>query len=132
MKPVYRLKVIQSFSAAHFLRDYEGPCARMHGHDYKVEVEIASHTLLPNGLAIDASDIKRELEKLIAYVDHRCLNDLPPFTEMNPSAENIAGWFFEELTRVFSNDSRLWVEAIVIHETEKFSVRYSLSAPVLV
>lgn len=127
MPAEYCLKVRHSFSCAHYLRDYEGPCARMHGHDYKVEVEIVSRQLDKAGLAMDSSDIKKVLVSLTSQLDHRCANDIPPFTEINPSAENIAAWFFTSMKKGLAQFPAVTMKAVTIHETEKFSVRYTES-----
>ena len=126
MAAEYLLKVIHSFSAAHYLRGYAGRCARMHGHDYKIEVELACPHLNTIGLGIDYNDIKVVLFELTDILDHRCINEIPPFVEINPSAENIAAWFYRELNDKFKAiDEAISVKAVILQETEKFSVRYS-------
>lgn len=87
-----------SFSAAHFLRGYNGPCARLHGHNWSVEVVIRRKTLDDMGMLIDFMDLQKELDVLLEMVDHHNLNEMPPFTEVNPTSENLAAWFHAELT----------------------------------
>lgn len=86
------------FSAAHYLRGYNGPCARLHGHNWTVEVVIRRKTLDDMGMLIDFMDLQKELDVLLEMVDHHNLNEMPPFTEINPTSENLAAWFHRELT----------------------------------
>lgn len=95
---MFTLKVIQTFSAAHNLRDYQGKCERLHGHNWKVEVEVKGKKLGRAGLLIDFHDLKKELEKVLVTLDHECLNELPPFDKLNPTSENLAKYIFESLT----------------------------------
>jgi len=96
---MYTVRKSLEFSAAHALRDYEGPCARVHGHNYRVEVEVRGPELDGRELLVDFYDVDRWLKPLVAQVDHRLLNEVPPFTEVNPTAEAIAAWFYRELKR---------------------------------
>jgi 6-pyruvoyltetrahydropterin/6-carboxytetrahydropterin synthase len=86
------------FSAAHFLRGYDGACARLHGHNWNVEVVIRAEKLDGLGMVVDFMDLGRVLDELLALLDHRNLNEIPPFTEINPTSENLAAWFHRELT----------------------------------
>ena len=94
---MYEITVEKHFEAAHFLRGYQGKCEAMHGHRYRVVVKIEATKLNDIGLAYDFTDIKRHLNDILARYDHSCLNDLPPFDRINPSAENIAATIYEEL-----------------------------------
>lgn len=86
------------FSAAHFLRGYNGACARLHGHNWTVEVTIRSAGLDRLGMVVDFMDLGRAVDELLEQLDHRNLNDIPPFDEVNPTSENLAAWFHQELT----------------------------------
>jgi 6-pyruvoyltetrahydropterin/6-carboxytetrahydropterin synthase len=88
-----------SFSAAHFLRGYDGPCARLHGHNWKVEVVIRSPKLDSTGMVVDFVDLGAVMDEILDIVDHRNLNDVPPFTGVNPTSENLAAWFHQQLSR---------------------------------
>ncbi len=96
---MYVVSVRAHYDSAHYLRNYEGKCERMHGHHYVVEVALATDQLDQSGLAFDFVDIKRHLRELADWLDHENINDLPPFTEIEPSAENQARFFFDELKR---------------------------------
>ncbi len=94
---MYTISVQAHYDAAHFLRNYEGKCARLHGHHYVVEAAVQAAELNEAGLAFDFVDLKRELRDLAEMLDHYNLNDLPQFAEVETSAENQARWFFDEL-----------------------------------
>jgi 6-pyruvoyltetrahydropterin/6-carboxytetrahydropterin synthase len=98
---MYRLKVISNFSAAHNLRDYKGKCEALHGHNYKVEVVLEGSMLDNNGLLIDFKDIKESLKKVIDKLDHKYLNELSYFIEINPSSENLAKYIYSELQNIY-------------------------------
>ena len=86
------------FSAAHFLRGYNGACSRLHGHNWTVEIVIRAAKLDSMGMVVDFMDLGRELDLLLEKIDHRNLNDIPPFDEVNPTSENLAAWFHQELS----------------------------------
>ena len=96
---MFIVSVEASYDSAHFLRNYHGKCERLHGHHYVVEVALAASELNGAGIAFDFVDVKRELRELANALDHENLNDLPPFTDIEPSAENQAKYFYEELRR---------------------------------
>lgn len=85
------------YDSAHYLRNYHGKCERMHGHRYIVEAALTSDTLDRAGIAFDFVDVKRELRALSEYLDHENLNELPPFDKIEPSAEEQARWFYQQL-----------------------------------
>jgi len=94
---MFVVSVQAHYDSAHFLRNYHGKCERLHGHRYIVELALATDTLDQAGLAFDFVDVKRHLRELSESLDHQNINDLPPFDELEPSAENQARWFYEEL-----------------------------------
>jgi 6-pyruvoyltetrahydropterin/6-carboxytetrahydropterin synthase len=94
---VYEISIEKHFDAAHFLRGYRGKCEAMHGHRYRVVVRVKATGLNDIGLAYDFTDLKRHLNDILARFDHACLNEVPPFDTINPSAENIAANIYDEL-----------------------------------
>jgi len=96
---MFVVSVQAHYDSAHFLRNYRGKCERLHGHRYVVEVALAKNELDKSGIAFDFVVIKRHLRELADGLDHENLNDLEPFLEVEPSAENQARYFFEELKR---------------------------------
>ena len=87
------------YDSAHFLRHYQGKCERLHGHRYVVEIALATDELDKSGIAFDFVDVKRNLRELADYLDHDNLNELPPFDTLEPSAENQAKYFYDEMKR---------------------------------
>ncbi|HSJ06758.1 MAG TPA: 6-carboxytetrahydropterin synthase QueD [Longimicrobiales bacterium] len=85
------------YDSAHFLRNYKGKCERLHGHRYVVELALATDELDRAGIAFDFVDVKKHLRELADHLDHTNLNDLPPFDVVEPSAENQAKYFYEEM-----------------------------------
>jgi 6-pyruvoyltetrahydropterin/6-carboxytetrahydropterin synthase len=124
MPAKYTLKVITDFASAHTLRGYPGACSRMHGHNWKVEAEVEASRLNEIGMVIDFKDIKREIRNIAGELDHYYLNDLEPFKETNPTAENIAQYLFKELSKRL-DAPHIKVSSITLWETERACVRYS-------
>ena len=115
---MYEVKVITDFAAAHSLRDYPGPCRNIHGHNWKVEVTLQARELDEMGLAMDFRDIRKETEALLDQLDHAYLNEHPPFHTLNPTAENIARYLFEQLSKRLDGD-RVRVVRVTVWETER-------------
>jgi 6-pyruvoyltetrahydropterin/6-carboxytetrahydropterin synthase len=103
---MYTVSVQAHYDAAHFLRNYEGKCRRLHGHRYVVEVALQTRELDDSGMAFDFVDLKRELKELANRLDHQNLNEIPPFTEIESTAENQARYFFDELRHRLPEDLR--------------------------
>ena len=78
---MYELKVVSSFSAAHHLLNYEGECENQHGHNWKVEVYIKGENLDKSNILVDFKVLKKELKKVLDYLDHTDINELPEFKE---------------------------------------------------
>jgi 6-pyruvoyltetrahydropterin/6-carboxytetrahydropterin synthase len=120
---MYELTVKTTFSAAHSLRDYEGPCSNVHGHNWIVEVVICGDALQPNGMLVDFGDIKKAASEVLSRLDHTNLNQVPPFDEINPTSENLARWLYKEIGgRV--NTSDLKVTRINVREAETSCASY--------
>ena len=120
----YTLKIVTDFAAAHTLRDYPGECSRMHGHNWKLEVEVQATTLDNIGMGLDFKVIKHAARDAAGELDHQYLNEIPPFDTLNPTAENLAAYFYHTLSNRL-NSGTLKVSAITIWETERASVRYT-------
>lgn len=102
---MYQLFVEEHFDAAHYLRKYRGKCENLHGHRFKVIARLQAGELDEAGLAYDFAQLKRYLREILASFDHICLNDVPPFTEIEPSCENIATTIYNELKPHLSGSS---------------------------
>ena len=124
MNPSYTLKILADFASAHTLRDYPGDCSRMHGHNWKVEVEVTATALNEYEMGMDFKTIKTATRELAKTLDHRYLNDIPPFDVRNPTAENIAQYFYQRLSDTLNiNTAR--VSAVTLWETDRACVRYT-------
>jgi 6-pyruvoyltetrahydropterin/6-carboxytetrahydropterin synthase len=110
----YELTVQRHFSAAHCLRHYDGPCSRLHGHNYQVEVSVSRDSLDKHDMVIDFSQLKQLCDEVIDPLDHQMLNDLEPFAEQNATSERIAEHIYRNLAArlgdrgVRLNSVRVW------------------------
>jgi 6-pyruvoyltetrahydropterin/6-carboxytetrahydropterin synthase len=114
---MYRLMIRTSFAAAHCLLHYQGDCENLHGHNWKVEVAATARDLDKAGLGIDFKILKAETNSFLKSLDHKYLNELPPFLELSPSSENIARYLYFELSRIF-NDKNIKVEMVTVWESD--------------
>ncbi len=94
---MYSLKVLSYFSAAHKLRDYHGKCEVLHGHNWKVEVEIKAKDVGKDGMVVDFKVVKFLLKECLERLDHGYLNEISPFDKENPTSELIARYIFKTL-----------------------------------
>lgn len=116
--PMHEVMIEMGFSSAHALRGYQGKCENTHGHNYKVEVYVRGASLNHIGLLIDFKDLKSATKKVVDYLDHKNINELPPFDiEVNPSAEEMAVFFLHEVARQV-NDDRVQVYKVRVWETD--------------
>jgi 6-pyruvoyltetrahydropterin/6-carboxytetrahydropterin synthase len=106
---MFEVCVEHTFAAAHALRNYHGKCERVHGHNYRVQVGIEGEKLDQNGLLYDFTDLKKSLRATSEYLDHQYLNELKPFDEINPSAENIAKFICDEIQKDIKTESVAYV-----------------------
>jgi 6-pyruvoyltetrahydropterin/6-carboxytetrahydropterin synthase len=123
---MYELTVEREFSSGHFLRNYHGRCENPHGHNYKVRITLAGTELDQAGLLLDFKLIKQVMRPVIDRIDHQMLNELEPFTTVNPSAENIARFFYEQTNQQLSGmtNGRVRVKDCTIWETDTTSATY--------
>lgn len=121
----FSVRVEARFEAAHFLREYRGISEPLHGHSYKVEADLAGRGggLDADAIAVDFVSAKRKLEALAKRLDYGCINDVAPFTEINPSAENIAEWFARELQSAVEDEQAI-VTAVTVWEGPVNSVTF--------
>jgi 6-pyruvoyltetrahydropterin/6-carboxytetrahydropterin synthase len=123
---MYELTVERGFSSGHFLRNYKGKCENPHGHNYKVRITLCGQTLDHAGLLLDFRDLKQVMRPVIDRLDHQMLNDLEPFTTINPSAENLAKYFYDETNRQLAEmtGGRVNVKDCTIFETDTTTATY--------
>lgn len=120
---MYELSVEISFAAAHQLRGYKGKCENMHGHNWKIQVSVLADMLNEIDIAIDFHDLKRMAREVVAPLDHAYLNDIFPFTEKNPSSENIAKWIYDSMRKKISSDF-IRVASVTVWESDTASATY--------
>jgi len=123
---MYEVTVEAGFSSGHYLRNYHGKCENPHGHNYRVLVTLAGAELDETGLLLDFKLLKNLLKPVVEYLDHRMINDLPPFTELNPSAENLARYFHDETSKELREltGGRVRVKDCTVFETDTSFARY--------
>ena len=120
----YELSVLKNFSSAHALREYKGKCENLHGHNWKIKVTFEGVKLDDTGMLIDFGDIKAFLSQIITGLDHKFLNETPPFDVLNPTAENIAAYIFKELRRFETATAS--VGSVEVWESDTSSAKVSL------
>jgi 6-pyruvoyltetrahydropterin/6-carboxytetrahydropterin synthase len=122
---MFEVSVEQTFAAGHALRNYKGACENVHGHNFKVQVTIEGNRLDDTGMLVDFLDVKQSMRDVIARLDHVFLNDIAPFDVKNPSAENIAEYFYKELDRrLADNPVPVQIREVRVWETEIQSAAY--------
>jgi 6-pyruvoyltetrahydropterin/6-carboxytetrahydropterin synthase len=122
----FEVMIERHFSSAHQLRGYKGKCENLHGHNYKIEIYARGRELDNIGLLVDFGELKEAADEVVAYLDHRNINELPPFDEeLNPSAENLARYILERVaSRV--GDERVRVYKVRCFETPTSVATYTL------
>ena len=123
---MYEVTVDAGFSSGHYLRNYYGKCENPHGHNYKVRVTLAGKELDETGLLLDFKLLKNLLRPVIDRIDHQMLNDIEPFITLNPSAENIAKFFYDQTNVQLSEmtGGRVRVKDCIIWETDTTTATY--------
>ena len=112
-----------SFSGAHRLRGYQGKCESLHGHNWRVKVFVGAEELDELGMVIDFAVLGKQLDEALGAVDHKYLNEAPPFDKINPSSENMAKYIFEEMSRRV-NTPRARVTRVMVWETDRSCATY--------
>jgi 6-pyruvoyltetrahydropterin/6-carboxytetrahydropterin synthase len=120
---MFELTIETYFSAAHQIRGYRGECEKLHGHNWKVQVHVVAEKLNEIDIVIDFHELKRLTEEVVAPLDHSFLNDIFPFTEKNPSSENIAKWIYDSLRKKINNGNN-HLSAVTVWESETSSAAY--------
>jgi 6-pyruvoyltetrahydropterin/6-carboxytetrahydropterin synthase len=122
---MYEVSVDESFAAAHSLRNYHGKCEDLHGHNYKVRVTLAGKELDASGLLYDFVHLKQVIQGVIRSLDHKYLNELKPFDALNPSAENIARYIYDETAKqLLKSANGTGVASVTVWETDTAAATY--------
>jgi len=126
---MFQVSVEETFSAGHALRGYRGKCENVHGHNYRVRVTLEGPQLDSIGLLVDFTVLKRILREIIGELDHQFINDLEPFRVTNPSAENLAKYFYERVARELKDlPPGAKVTDVVLWETDTSRAQYRPAA----
>ena len=120
---MYDLTVERQFAAAHRLEGYPGPCARLHGHNYRVLVTFRAPQLDAAGFAADFATLKAVCDQVLAGLDHQYLNDLPAFAGLSPTAERLAEYLYRAVAEAAA-DLPVQVEAVTVYESDTAAVTY--------
>ena len=123
---MYEVTVDRTFAAGHYLRNYKGKCENPHGHNYRIRVTLQGRELDSAGLLLDFKDLKTVMKKTIERLDHQMMNDVEPFTVLNPSAENIAKYFYDQTNSELKalTNGRVSVKDVTVFETDTTTATY--------
>jgi|SRR3954468_821228 6-pyruvoyltetrahydropterin/6-carboxytetrahydropterin synthase len=123
---MFEVTVEKSFAAGHFLRNYKGKCENPHGHNYKVLVTLQGRELDQAGLLLDFKDLKYAIKGVVDRLDHQMINEIKPFDVVNPSAENLAKYFYEETNSRLKEvtKGRVTVKQVTMFETDTTNATY--------
>jgi 6-pyruvoyltetrahydropterin/6-carboxytetrahydropterin synthase len=123
----FEVMIERNFSSAHQLRGYKGKCENLHGHNYKIEIYARGRELNNIGLLVDFGELKEAADEIVRYLDHRNINELPPFDEeLNPSAENLARYILERVASQVG-DERVSVYKVRCFETPTSVATYQVN-----
>jgi 6-pyruvoyltetrahydropterin/6-carboxytetrahydropterin synthase len=121
---MFSVAVKMRFSAAHYLREYEGNCEKLHGHNWTVELVCQSNKLDNIGMVLDFRLLKKALGEVLGKLDHSFLNELEPFKSVNPSSENIARYIWNEVAASLTADGAISLMSVKVWESEDSWAEY--------
>ena len=122
---MYEVTIKKSFSAAHLLKEIGGKCEELHGHNFLVEVSVASESLNSEGLLIDFRVVKRWTDEVLELLDHKYLNDIEYFKNINPSSEQLARFLYDRISEK-SRQAKVTLLRVTVWESDNARVTYSL------
>jgi 6-pyruvoyltetrahydropterin/6-carboxytetrahydropterin synthase len=121
----FEVMIERNFSSAHQLRGYRGKCENLHGHNYRIEIYARGRELDNIGLLIDFVELKAAAAEVVQYLDHQNINELAPFDELQPSAENLAKYILERVNARVADD-RVQIYKVRCFETPTSVATYQL------
>ena len=120
---MYKISAKATFAAAHRLREYEGACENLHGHNWKVKATVGSKELDKGGMVYDFKKLKKDLKSIIDLFDHQFINQIPPFDkQLNPTSENLAKFIFDRLSE--KTPPEIQVIAVEVGESDNYIAIY--------
>ena len=121
---MFEVTIEESFAAGHALRNYKGKCENVHGHNYRCQVSLQGDQLDHTGLLVDFVELKRVVHAVLDRLDHQWLNDFAPFDELNPSAENISKYIYDEVKTEIKHLAGARISSVKLWETDTASATY--------
>lgn len=115
---MFEVTIEESFAAGHALRNYRGKCENVHGHNYRCQVTVEGENVDENGLLVDFVELKKVVHGVLDRLDHQWLNEYPPFDKINPSAENIARYIYDEVHSGFGAREGARLAQVRLWETD--------------
>jgi len=115
---MFEVTIEETFSAGHALRNYRGKCENVHGHNYRCQVMVEGAELDEIGLLVDFVELKRVVHSVLDRLDHQWLNEYPPFDQLNPSAENIAKYIYDEVHAGLKTKADVRLGSVRLWETD--------------
>jgi len=121
---MFEIVIEETFAAGHALRNYRGKCENVHGHNYRCQVSVQGNQLDSIGLLVDFVELKRVVHGVLDRLDHQWLNDFPPFDVLNPSAENMAKYIYDEVNSGLGEKDGVKIGWVRLWETDTASATY--------
>jgi 6-pyruvoyltetrahydropterin/6-carboxytetrahydropterin synthase len=121
---MFEVTIEETFAAGHALRNYRGKCENVHGHNYRCQVTVEGSELDSIGLLVDFVELKKAVHAVLDRLDHQWLNEYPPFTVQNPSAENIARYIYEQVVEGLKPRDGVRIASVKLWETDTASAIY--------
>ena len=123
---MFEVTIEETFAAGHALRNYRGKCENVHGHNYRCQVTLEGRELDSVGLLVDFVELKKVVHAVLDRLDHQWLNEFPPFDVLNPSAENMARYFYREISALLKarTGGRVCVKLVKLWETDTSTATY--------
>ncbi len=121
---MFEVTIEETFAAGHALRNYHGKCENVHGHNYRCQVTLEGAELDSIGLLVDFVELKKVVHTVLDRMDHQWLNDFPPFDVLNPSAENMARYIYEQVSDGLKPRDGVRVATVKLWETDTSSATY--------
>ena len=120
---MFKVEITTHFAASHMLHGYEGACRALHGHTWKVETEVSTNTMDDTGISVDFKKLKEMTNSIISRFDHKHINDVPPFDTINPTAEHLAKYIYDNLEKMLPESVSM--SRVTIWESEKYALTYT-------
>jgi len=121
---MFEVTIEETFAAGHALRNYRGKCENVHGHNYRCQVTLEGTELDEIGLLVDFVELKRVVHGVLDRLDHQWLNEFPPFDVLNPSAENMARYVYQQVAEGLKLRNGVRIALVKLWETDTAYATY--------